>query len=260
VLLVDDGSTDDTADIAERVCAGDPRMRVIRAAHQGLSGARNTGWQSASGDLVVYLDSDAFPTPEWPYYLAIGLDGPLVGGVGGPNLPPPGGSLAAERVARAPGGPVHVLLSDDRAEHIPGANMAFWRDALEEVGGFDVTYTAAGDDVDVCWKVLDRGWEIGFHPAALVWHHRRSSTKAYLKQHAGYGRSSRSSPSGTRIASPPLGTARWHGPHLRLLRALADAPARLPRAVRRRRLPVGLRSGRARRSTSPTSSASRSRC
>jgi glycosyltransferase involved in cell wall biosynthesis len=94
VLLVDDGSTDDTADIAERVCAGDPRMRVIRAAHQGLSGARNTGWQSASGDLVVYLDSDAFPTPEWPYYLAIGLDGPLVGGVGGPNLPPPGGSLA----------------------------------------------------------------------------------------------------------------------------------------------------------------------
>lgn len=211
VLLVDDGSTDDTADLAERVCDGDPRTRVIRAEHQGLSGARNTGWQSASGDLVVYLDSDAYPTPEWPYYLALGLDGPEVGGVGGPNLPPPGGTLAAEKVARAPGGPVHVLLSDDRAEHIPGANMAFWRVVLEEVGGFDVTYTAAGDDVDVCWKVLDRGWEIGFHPAALVWHHRRGSTKAYLKQQRGYGRSESLVAKRHPDRFTPLGTARWHG-------------------------------------------------
>jgi glycosyltransferase involved in cell wall biosynthesis len=211
VLLVDDGSTDDTADIADRICAGDDRMRVIRAEHQGLSGARNTGWQSASGDLVVYLDSDAYPTPEWPYYLALGLDGPEVGGVGGPNLPPPGGSRASEMVARAPGGPVHVLISDDRAEHIPGANMAFWRQVLDEVGGFDVTYTAAGDDVDVCWKVLDRGWEIGFHPAALVWHHRRGSTKAYLKQQRGYGRSESLVAKRHPDRFTPLGTARWHG-------------------------------------------------
>jgi glycosyltransferase involved in cell wall biosynthesis len=211
VLLIDDGSTDDTAEIAERVCAGDPRMRVVRAPHQGLSGARNTGWQTATGDLVVYLDSDAYPTPEWPYYLALGLDAADVGGVGGPNLPPPGASLAAEKVARAPGGPVHVLVSDDRAEHIPGANMGFWRKVLAEVGGFDEVYTAAGDDVDLCWKVLDRDWEIAFHPAALVWHHRRDSTKAYLKQQRGYGRSeslvARRHPD--RFTS--LGTARWHG-------------------------------------------------
>ncbi|MGZ6825511.1 MAG: glycosyltransferase [Mycobacteriales bacterium] len=211
VLLVDDGSTDDTADIAEEVCAGDPRMTVVRAPHQGLSGARNTGWQTATGDLVVYLDSDAYPTPEWPYFLALGLDGPEVGGVGGPNLPPPGGSLAAERVARAPGGPVHVLVGDDRAEHVPGANMAFWRDVLIEVGGFDEVYTAAGDDVDLCWKVLDKGWEIGFHPAALVWHHRRGSTRAYLKQQRGYGRSEALVARRHPDRFTPLGTARWRG-------------------------------------------------
>ena len=211
VLLIDDGSTDDTADIAERVCAGDPRMKVIRAPHQGLSGARNTGWRTASGDLVAYLDSDAYPTPEWPYYLALGLDGPEVGGVGGPNLPPPGATLAAERVARAPGGPVHVLITDDRAEHVPGANMAFWRKVLDEVGGFDEVYTAAGDDVDVCWKVLDRDWEIAFHPAALVWHHRRGSAKAYLKQQRGYGRSEALVASRHPDRFTPLGTARWRG-------------------------------------------------
>ena len=211
VLLIDDGSTDATAAIAEDVCAGDPRMKVIRAPHQGLSGARNTGWQKATGELIAYLDSDAFPTPEWPYYLALGLDGPEVGGVGGPNLPPPGGSLAAERVARAPGGPVHVLISDDRAEHIPGANMAFWRTVLHEVGGFDEIYTAAGDDVDLCWKVLDRHWEIAFHPAALVWHHRRDSTKAYLKQQRGYGRSEALVARRHPDRFTPLGTARWRG-------------------------------------------------
>ena len=37
---------------------------------------------------------------------------------------------------------------------------------MRDVGGFDPVYTTAGDDVDMCWKVLDRGWDIGFHPAA----------------------------------------------------------------------------------------------
>lgn len=211
VLLIDDGSTDNTADIAERVCSGDPRMKVVRAPHQGLSGARNTGWQTAVGDLVAYLDSDAYPTPEWPYYLALGLDGSEVAGVGGPNLPPPGGTVAAERVARAPGGPVHVLVSDDRAEHVPGANMAFWRRVLADLGGFDEVYTAAGDDVDICWKVLDAGGEIAFHPAALVWHHRRGSAKAYLKQQRGYGRSEALVARRHPDRFTPLGTARWRG-------------------------------------------------
>jgi len=211
VLVVDDGSTDATADIAERICAGDPRMRVVRAEHQGLSGARNIGWQQARGDLIAYLDSDAYPTPEWPYYLALGLDEPMVGGVGGPNLPPVTDSRVAQMVARAPGGPVHVLSSDDRAEHIPGANMAFWRQVLEEVGGFDLVYTAAGDDVDLCWKVLDRDWEIGFHPAALVWHHRRQSVRAYLRQQRGYGRSEALVAQRHPDRFTSLGTARWHG-------------------------------------------------
>jgi O-antigen biosynthesis protein len=207
LVVVDDGSTDRTADIAETY----PRVRVLREPHAGLSVARNTGFREAHGDLVVYLDSDAFPAPEWPYYLALGMDGPTVGGVGGPNVPPPADGLAAQRVARAPGGPVHVLMSDDRAEHIPGCNMAFWKVVLAEVGGFDPVYTAAGDDVDLCWKVLDRGWDIGFHPAALVWHHRRGSVRAYLRQQRGYGRAEALVEQRHPDRFTPLGTARWRG-------------------------------------------------
>src|SRR5207245_64889 len=109
-------------------------------------------------------------------------------GVGGPNVAPPGDGPIAECVARAPGGPVHVLLTDREAEHIPGCNMAFRKACLEAIGGFDPRFRVAGDDVDVCWRLQERGWTLGFSPAAMVWHHRRNSLYAYWKQQIGYGR------------------------------------------------------------------------
>jgi glycosyltransferase involved in cell wall biosynthesis/exo-beta-1,3-glucanase (GH17 family) len=207
IVVVDDGSTDETAVIASRY----DRVRLVRIPHSGLGAARNAAIHAATGDLIAYLDSDAYPTPEWPYYLALGLDAPDVGGVGGPNVAPLDDPIGARQVACAPGGPVHVLLTDDRAEHVPGCNMAFWRKVLIDAGGFDPIYTAAGDDVDVCWKVLDRGWKIAFHPAALVWHHRRSGWRAYLRQQRGYGKAE------TQVAArhpdrfTATGTARWRG-------------------------------------------------
>jgi O-antigen biosynthesis protein len=207
ILVVDDGSTDATAEIARRF----PRARLVTIEHAGLSVARNEGLRAATGSLVAYLDSDAYPSPEWLYYLVLGFDRRTVGGVGGPNIPPLDDSLAAQVVARSPGGPVHVLVADDRAEHVPGCNMAFWRHVLDEVGGFDPVYTAAGDDVDICWKVLDRRWEIGFHPAALVWHHRRPGLRRYLRQQRGYGRAEAL----VEVRHPDrfnaVGTAKWRG-------------------------------------------------
>jgi glycosyltransferase involved in cell wall biosynthesis len=207
VIVVDDGSTDGT----EAIAARHSRARLVAIRHAGLSAARNAGMAAATCDLVAYLDSDAYPSPEWPYFLALGIDAPSVGGAGGPNVPPPTDPVAAHQVARAPGGPLHVLLSDDRAEHIPGCNMAFWRDLLAEVGGFDPVYTSAGDDVDLCWRVLDRGWDIGFHPAALVWHHRRPGLRAYLRQQRGYGRSEALVEARHPDRFTRTGSARWRG-------------------------------------------------
>ena len=65
--------------------------------------------------------------------------------------------------------------------------MAFRRDALLAIGGFNPIYLRAGDDVDVCWRLQARGWKIGFASAALVWHHHRASVKAYWRQQVGYG-------------------------------------------------------------------------
>jgi hypothetical protein len=65
--------------------------------------------------------------------------------------------------------------------------MAFRREALEQINGFDPQFRRAGDDVDICWRLQQAGEWITFAPGAVVWHHRRQNPKAYLKQQAGYG-------------------------------------------------------------------------
>jgi GT2 family glycosyltransferase len=183
VIVVDDGSTDATAQIA-----GEYGLRVISTENRGLSDARNTGMDAATGEIVAYIDDDTCPDPHWLTYLAASFLYSDHAGVGGPNIAPPGEGLVAECVANAPGNPVHVLLSDKEAEHIPGCNMAFRKDRLQAVGGFDSRFRIAGDDADLCWRIREQGWTLGFAPAAMVWHHRRSSVRAYWQQQKGYGR------------------------------------------------------------------------
>jgi len=164
---------------------------VIRTENHGLSSARNTGWLAATGDIVAYLDDDAYPDPHWLHHLAatfLNTVNATMAAVGGPNIAPPTDGPIAECVAHSPGGPTHVLLSDREAEHIPGCNMAFRKSCLQAIGGFDPQFRVAGDDVDVCWRLQQRGWTLGFSPAAVVWHHRRNSVRAYLRQQKGYGK------------------------------------------------------------------------
>jgi cellulose synthase/poly-beta-1,6-N-acetylglucosamine synthase-like glycosyltransferase len=182
VILVDDGSTDDTRTIAARF----PHIRAIHQPNRGLSAARNTGMRVATGSIVAYTDSDCFVDKDWLTHLVHQLERGNAAAVGGPNLAPRDGWLAA-CVAASPGQPMHVLESDQEAEHIPGCNMAFRRHALEAVGGFDPQYRKAGDDVDVCWRLQQAGYWITFAPGAFVWHHRRQTPAAYFRQQGGYG-------------------------------------------------------------------------
>jgi len=185
VIVIDDGSTDRTKQIAERY----PGYRLISHENRGLSVARNEGILAAKGEIVAFTDSDCAVDPDWLNFLVYRLlSEPSFAGVGGPNLPPPESDWVQEVVARSPGGPTHVLLTDWEAEHIPGCNMAFWRKHLIDVGLFDPIYRSAGDDVDLCWRLQNAGHKIGFSAAALVWHRRRATVRAYLNQQKGYGR------------------------------------------------------------------------
>jgi GT2 family glycosyltransferase len=184
VIVVNDGSTDQTLEIAQRY----DYIHLINQENKGLSVARNVGLAAATGEIIAYTDSDCVAEPDWLNYLVATFLSSDLKAVGGPNFPPPEDSLIPSCVAVSPGGPTHVLLNDEVAEHIPGCNMAFRREALEEIGGFDPLFRTAGDDVDVCWRLQDKGYTIGFSPAAVVWHFRRNTIKDYLKQQRGYGK------------------------------------------------------------------------
>ena len=187
VIVVDDGSTDDTAEVVGKF----NEVRLIRLMHAGLSAARNRGAQEARGEIIAYTDDDCEPDAGWLKWLAWAFSEGGWDACGGPNLPPRPMSehdVDEAVVAAAPGAPSHVLLGDVEAEHLPGCNLVVRKDALEKIGGFNTDYRVAGDDVDFCWRLGEAGFRMGFCGAAFVWHRRRTTLWRYVKQQHGYGK------------------------------------------------------------------------
>ena len=235
VVLVDDGSKDDTVQIVDGFLSrysptGKPpekvpydggapgttiqeagRLRYIRQKNMGLSFARNIGAYLSKGAVFAYTDSDCMVDPDWLYYMVGTLLSGDYCGVGGPNISPPAVDWVQAAVAAAPGGPSHVLLTDVVAEHIPGCNMAFHRWAFEGVGGFDTEYRKAGDDVDFCWRLQTNGGVIAFSPSAIVWHYRRFTLTAFRKQQEGYGEAESMLRFKHLVFFGPTGPAKWKG-------------------------------------------------
>lgn len=207
VILVDDGSKDNTPEIA----AKHPWIVNIRQENKGLSFARNVGGYAAKGEVIAYTDSDCMADPDWLYFLVGTLISGDYAGVGGPNISPPAENWIQACVSAAPGGPSHVLLTDVVAEHIPGCNMAFFKWAFEKVGGFDPEYRKAGDDVDFCWRLQQEGQIIAFSPSAIVWHYRRFTLGAFRKQQEGYGEAESLLRFKHLVFFGPTGTAKWKG-------------------------------------------------
>lgn len=207
VILVDDGSTDDTQGIMKDF----PKVINIAQKNKGLSVARNVGAAAAHGEIIAFTDSDCMADKDWLYYLVQTMNDNNFCCVGGPNISPPAIDPAQAAVAVSPGAPRHVLIGDTEAEHVPGCNMAYYRWALEIIDGFDPQFRAAGDDVDVCWRLTQLGHKIGFSPSAIVWHYRRFTVKAYFGQQKGYGKAEAMLRYKHLYYFDSLGSARWKG-------------------------------------------------
>jgi hypothetical protein len=89
--------------------------------------------------------------------------------------------------------------------------MAYYKWALDEIHGFDPVYRKAGDDVDVCWRIMQNGHKIGFSPAAIVWHYRRFTVDAYFGQQKGYGEAEAMLRRKHQNYFGSSGSAIWHG-------------------------------------------------
>jgi O-antigen biosynthesis protein len=181
-IVVDDGSTDSTATFAEQAGA-----RTLKLEHRGLAAARNAGAEAATGEIVAYIDADAYADRDWLYFLVETITRRGAAAAGGPNFAPEPQSATAAALAVAPGIPREVRAGDDRLSQVCGCNMAITKAALTKIGGFDEMFTTAGDDTDLSWRLTDAGELLAFAPGAVVIHKRRATLRGYLKQQRGYG-------------------------------------------------------------------------
>lgn len=217
IIVVDDGSSDNTSQVAAQ-----HRAIVIRhRSNRGIAAARNSGLAAASAPVVAFLDDDCEPAPDWAEHLLAGY-GEDVAGVGGaiePCARP--GAIQHYLLRHNPLRPLELSLSQsnrpiyrlrlylqrqwdapsagsDTVEvrrdvySLVGANMSFRREVLLEVGGFDERFRFGAEEVDLCLRIrrtcgLAR---LVYVPDARIKHHFKASLHDVLRRSHAYGRGS----------------------------------------------------------------------
>jgi glycosyltransferase involved in cell wall biosynthesis len=176
ILVIDDGSTDDSAKIASAY----PQITVVRHERNcGLAAARNTAFRLARSEFVASLDADCVADPTWLERLAPHLNNPEVAGTGGFLLEGVQISLA-DRWRR-----VHMRQEWGQTlvrnpKFLFGCNNIFRRSAVLEAGGYDESMRTNGEDCDLSRRLFARNWELIYDPAAQVTHLRSDSLKSIL--------------------------------------------------------------------------------
>jgi len=188
VVVVSDASTDRTLEIAARFAEGDARFRVYSLAEsRGISTARNFLLDKARGDIVVFLDGDAFSPEDWLEKLTRPLEDPEVGCTGGPDKVPPDHPLLLRCIDYS----MHSFIGSGSmrksgnplVRYLPaGCNMAVRRDVIDRVGRFNCVFKSRGEEKDLANRIRKAGFRIVYVEDAWVWHWRRGTLPAFWKQ------------------------------------------------------------------------------
>lgn len=182
IIVVDDGSADDTADIVEAL--GLPSVRVIRQPNGGKPTALNTGIQAASHDLIVMVDGDTVFEPDTVRALVQPFADPRVGAVSGnTKINNRGGILGAwQHIEYVVGFNLDRRLFDiaECMPTVPGAIGGFRKDALACVGG--VSLDTLAEDTDLTMSLCRDGWRVVYRDDALAWTEAPASLAALWRQ------------------------------------------------------------------------------
>ncbi len=182
ILVVDDGSTDGTADVA-RGFAG---VEVLPGLGRGAGSARNIGWRAASTELIWFIDADCVAEPDALERLVAHLDAEAAGAGPGGKIAAVGGSYGNMR----PGSLLARLIHEEivarhaampeEVEFLATFNVLYRRDALVDVDGFDERYLK-GQDAELAYRVRRNGWRLRFERASIVRHFHLDRLAPYLR-------------------------------------------------------------------------------
>jgi mycofactocin system glycosyltransferase len=212
VIVVDDGST-------TPIAAG-PFTLIRHNRPLGPAAARNAGWRTARTDVVAFVDADCEPergclSTLLPHFAdpAVGAAAPRIRGTGPAGT---SGWLPAYEQKRSSldlGAVEAPVRPGSVVAYAPTATLVVRREALEDTGGFDEALRY-GEDVDLVWRLGQRGWRVRYEPAARVAHPARADLAQWLGQRYQYGRSTaplaaRHGRAVTPIAVSPWSAAAW---------------------------------------------------
>ena len=192
VLVVDDGSAHPllASDFAGAHCDVEVLHHPVS---RGPAAARNTGLAASTTDFVAFLDSDVVPRRGWLEALlghfcdpAVALVAPRIVGMSQNHSLV--GRYEAVRSSLDLGHREAPVLPYSTVSYVPSAAIICRRSALVGLGGFDESMHS-GEDVDLCWRLVEAGARLRYEPIALVAHEHRTKLRDWLVRRAFYGTS-----------------------------------------------------------------------
>jgi GT2 family glycosyltransferase len=192
IIMVDNGSTDASADIADAFVKKEPEtFKYALEKKRGPSSARNLGANKSHGNIIAFTDSDCVPNKNWLRNLVIGFKDPQIGAVAG---------KIESYKAKTLYDKFHAMFtlkgfteSDTFSEFslvrggFPTANLAVRSDVFKKISGFDETLPIYSEDYDLCARIYQIGSSIKYLPEALVYHQHRNTLKGTWRQSFGFG-------------------------------------------------------------------------
>jgi len=178
--VVDDGSTDDTAQAVQEYS-----VKYLYQDNAGPGKARNHGVENSKGDIIFFIDADCIPARDWVRRLLGHYTSETVAGCGGSYALLNPGSLIACCIQQ------EILYRHSRipreCKFLGSYNASFRKQGFVDAGGFNELYKiASGEDIDLSYKIIKKGYKLIFDKDVKVLHSHPESLIKYLKQQ--YGR------------------------------------------------------------------------
>ncbi len=165
-----------------------PKTRIIACGRASPAEARNIGVRNAKGEIIAFMDDDAYPEANWLEVAARDFDDKNIVAVGGPSLVPKNATFfqrVSNKVYELSSGKTGIRYSGrgkrKEIDDWPTCNFFARKADFLKVGGFDSQYWG-GEDTQVCYSLLKTGKKMIYNPKLVIYHHPRKTLKQHLKQ------------------------------------------------------------------------------